>query len=111
MRKSPFDYKVWNIEAMCGYKPKTTFYEDFGIAEFYGEDAIKDTYERAMESWKTDVVYLTELVMVLNWKIWEHYETDERLAKVYNDLWEKADNYALDNLKGDDLSYFFRTTD
>lgn len=111
MRMSPFDYKVWNIEEMCGYAPKTTFYEDFGIAEFYGEDAVKDTYERAMESWKTDTVFLTELVMVLNWKIWEHYETDESLAKVYNDLWEKADAYALEHLKGDDLSYFFRTTD
>lgn len=23
--------KTWNIEAMTGYKPKTTFYEDFSI--------------------------------------------------------------------------------
>lgn len=24
--------KTWNIEAMTGYKPRTTFYEDFSIA-------------------------------------------------------------------------------
>jgi len=112
MRTSPWDYKVWNIEAMCGYEPKTTFYEDFGIAEFYGASAIEDTYERAMESWKTDVFYLTELVMVLNWKIWEHYDDGNmELAGLYEKLWKRADNYACNTLKGDELSYFFRTTD
>lgn len=25
--------KTWNIEALTGYKPKTTFYEDFSIAD------------------------------------------------------------------------------
>ena len=49
--------------------------------------------------------------MVLNWKIWEHYETNEPLAKLYNDLWEQADNYACNNLKGEELDYFYRTTD
>ena len=111
MRKSPWDYKVWNIQAMTGYEPITTFYEDFGIAEFYGVDAIKDTYKRAMKSWKSNYKYLTELVMVLNWKIWEHYETNREFAEVYDKLWRDADEYALDNLKGDELSYFFEITD
>lgn len=26
---------VWNIEALTGYKPITTFYEDFSIADHY----------------------------------------------------------------------------
>lgn len=104
-------YKDWNIEAMCGYHPITTFYMDFSIADKFGLSAIKDTYKRAMEAWKDDYKYLTELVMVLNWKIWEHYGQNERFAKLYNDLWKKADKYAQDNLKGDELSYFYRTTD
>lgn len=103
--------KTWNIEALTGYKPISTFYEDFSIADMFGISAIKDTYKRAMEGWKEDYVMLTELVMVLNWKIWEHYETNEKIARVYNDLWEKADSYALDNLKGEELDYFYRTTD
>lgn len=106
-----FKLKDWNIEEITGYKPITTFYTDFSIADAYGVDAIKDTYQRAMDAWKTDYKFLTELVMALNWKIWEHYETNERYARVYNDLWEQADAYACDNLKGEELSYFYRTTD
>lgn len=103
--------KTWNIEAMTGYKPFTTFYEDFSIADWFGESAIRDTFKRAFNGWKDNYKYLTELVMALNWKIWEHYETNERIARVYNELWEKADEYAMDNLKGEELSYFLSTTD
>lgn len=101
----------WPIEEMTGYKPQTTFWLDFTIADNFGADAVKDTYNRAFEEWKTDHVYLTELVLVLNWKIWQHYETNEPLARVYNDLWAAADAWAVDNLTGDELAYFYRTTD
>ena len=103
--------KTWNIEEMTGYKPITTFYEDFSIADLFGVDAIRDTYKRAMESWKDDYEYLTELVMVLNWKIWEHYEKNDEYAELYNELWGKADEYAMEHLKGEELSYFYQVTD
>ena len=103
--------KTWNIEAMTGYKPKTTFYEDFSIADRFGTAAVKDTYKRAMQAWKDNCEYLTELVMALNWKIWEHYQTNEALATVYNDLWEKAAEYAQTHLQGEELTYYYNTTD
>lgn len=108
--------KDWNIEEMTGYKPITSFYRDFSIADAYGIDAIKDTYKRAFNEWKSDYKYLTELVMALNWKIAEHYkedgtEEDNKIAKLYSELWEKADNYAVENLKDEELKYFYRTTD
>lgn len=103
--------KNWNIEEMTGYKPKTTFYTDFSIADKYGIDAIKDTYNRAFNEWHTDTEYITELTMALNWKIWEHYEHNDAYANLYNELWEKCDNWCRDNLKGDDLTYFYNTTD
>lgn len=31
--------KTWNIEEMTGYKPQTTFYEDFSIADCFGVGA------------------------------------------------------------------------
>lgn len=101
----------WNIEAMTGYVPKTTFYTDFSIADKFGESAIRDTFKRAFESWKNNIIYLTELVMVLNWKIFEHYEKNEKLASLYDELWECADSWCMNNLEGEDLSYYLRTTD
>lgn len=91
-----------------------TFYTDFSIADRFGLDAIKDTFNRAFNEWKNNYEYLTALVITLNHKIWEHYENggegDEK-AKLYNDLWGKADTYACDNLKGEELKYFYRETD
>lgn len=89
----------------------TTFWSDFSIADAFGIAAVKDTYNRAFEEWKHDYRYLTDLVMVLNHKIWEWYEKNEPLARVYNDLWDQAAAYALDNLKGEELSYYLEVTD
>ena len=102
--------KTWNIEAMTGYKPITTFYEDFSIADRFGANAIKDTYKRAFEEWKGDHKYLTELVMALNWKIWEHYDRNNQYAELYNELWIEADLWAQNNLEGEALAYYYRTT-
>lgn len=104
-------FKDWNIERMTGYKPMTTCYMDFSIAEAFGESAVLETYESLMEQMKCDYRWLTEFVMALNWKIWEHYETNERLARLYDSLWEQAQNYACNNLYGDELNYFYSTTD
>ena len=103
--------KVWNIQELTGYEPKTTFYEDFSIADAFGISAIIDTYNRSFKHWKSNIEYLTELVMVLNWKIWEHFETNRAFAKVYEGLWIKTTNWVYDNVEGDDLSYFVKTTD
>ena len=105
-------FNDWNIEELTGYQPQTTFYTDFSIADRFGVSAIKDTFNRAFSNWKDDYIYLTELVLALNWNIWEHYDSgNEQYAKVYNDLWSKADRYATSHLKGDELKYFYRTTD
>ena len=103
---------TWNIEAMTGYKPKTTFFEDFSIADNFGIAAVKDTYKRGLKTAQfMGYEYLTEFVMVLNWKIWQHYETNEPLARVYNDLWLKAVEVAETTLQGDELAYYYRTVD
>ena len=93
-----------------GYETMTTFWMDFSIADKFGVSAIKDTYNRAFKEWKNNYKYLTELVMVLNWKIWQHYKTNQAYAEVYDLLWRQADDYARENLKGDELKYFYKTT-
>jgi hypothetical protein len=102
----------WNIEEITGYKPKTTFYTDLSIADKYGKSGILDTYERVFDAWKDDTEFFTEFVMALNWKIWEHHDKGNiEIAKVYNDLWEKAQNYVYNNWNEEQQSYYFRTTD
>lgn len=101
----------WNIEELNGYKPMTTFWNDFDIAEAFGVDAIKDTFQRAFKEWCGEYKYLTELVLVLNHKIWQHYQKNEAYAQAYNEAWEIADGYACDNLQGEELNYFYKWTD
>ena len=101
----------WTIEEQTGYKPQTTFYQDFSIADKFGADAIKDTYRRAFEGWKDNVVYMTELTMVLNWKCWRWYQHNDAYCELYTDLYEKASDYCQEHFKGDDLDYFYQTTD
>lgn len=100
---------------MTGYTSQTTFWDDFMIAEKFGIDSVRDTYNRAMRAWSDNYIYLTELVMVLNWNIWywngAGTKKAEELTEIYNELWEKADEYALDHLTGDELQYFLRTMD
>ena len=59
----------WDIEEETGYKPFTTFWQDFSIADVFGKEAVMDTFQRAFEEWKNNYVFITELVMVLNHKI------------------------------------------
>ena len=93
------------------YECKTTFWQDFTIADRFGKSAIVDTFRRAFEEWKDNYVYLTELVMVLNHKIWQWYEKNEFIAGIYNALYEQANEYAWNNLQGEELTYFYTTTD
>lgn len=90
----------------------TTFASDFTIADRFGCKAVLDTFKRAFSEWKGDYRYLTDLVLVLNHKIWEHWEAKSlALAHTYDDIWRTADAYAYNNLKGEELEYFVRLTD
>lgn len=112
----------WNIEEMTGYKPVTTFYDDFSIADQFGLDAIKDTLDRAFSEWKINYKYFTELVMVLNHKCWEHWhrsqselkqfrEDHAEISKFYKDKYYELLDWGYDNLKGDELRYYIDTLD
>lgn len=55
----------WNITEMNGYEPITTFWQDFSIADKFGNNAVADTYRRAKSEWKDNYKYWTELCHVL----------------------------------------------
>lgn len=106
------------FESMCratGYKPKTIFWRDFANSEGRGIRAVQETYELIMDEWSYNYIYLTELVLVLNWNIWYWYGIGSKAAKdfveLYTELFEKTSEYALDHLIGDELDYYLRTVD
>lgn len=91
-----------------GKQRKTTFFADLSIAECCdGANGVKDTYKRVIKAWIDDVEYMSEFVIVLNQKIWQHYEKNRNLAKVYNDLWLECDNLCREHFKGEELRYYY----
>lgn len=56
-------------------------------------------------------MYITELALVLNHKIWYWYEKNDELSRLYNDLWIELNDWCLDNLKGKDVEYYYKVTD
>lgn len=111
---------AWPIEAETGYKPCTTFWQDFSIADLFvlngmEPDAINDTHRRSWPQVREKALGiqgLTEYVMVLNWKMWQHHDAGNvRLQQIYTELWEETDGWAMDNLEGSDMEYYIHTTD
>jgi len=94
-----------------GYELKTTFWNDFTIADAFGVDAIKDTFERAFNEWRNNVVYVTELAMVMSWKSCAYYGKNETFMNLYIELYYRVDEWCINNLKDEDLRYYFDTTD
>src|SRR5690554_1907436 len=106
--------KTWNIEKLTGYKPLTTMYQDFSIADNFGNQAIIDTYENLISLegiCHANYKYMTELVMVLNHKIWEHFEKDETKARVYDNLWRQAQEIVYETFNKEELLYYYNITD
>ena len=101
------------LSQFTDYKPITLYWQRFSIAESFGREEIMTVYNEIFEEAKDDCKLLTELVMVLNHKSWQHCEDigKSTLCKLYTSLYEKANQYAHDNLKNEDLAYFYKVTD
>lgn len=101
------------IFEMNGYEPKTTFWNDFSIADMFGVNGIKDTYNRAKEGWKDNIEYMTEFAMVLNHKSWQHNEKNQVLCGLYSELWIEIDNFIFEHFKDNEeaLNYYMSVTD
>ena len=95
-----------------GYELQTTFWNDFSIADRFGLFGDTGHFSTVLfKEWKENYKYLTELVLVLNHKIWQYYETRPEIATLYNTLWAQASQYAMEYLEDDELSYYYDVTD
>ena len=96
------------------YKPLTTFKMDFNIADHFGKSAIKDTYKRGLIYAKTNYKVFTEFVVILNHKIWQHWNQNNKpYAEVYDDLWRKAEDEFFKSFGKNKqaVSYYYEITD
>lgn len=106
---NPLIYGAWeekNFELNLreDYERKTTFTNDFSIAEWFvvseGVDAIADTLASAL-LWKDNIEYFAELLIVLNLKSWEHAARNNRnYSKMYADLYYLVKNLYFDWFNG-----------
>lgn len=104
-------YKEFN-EERTGFKFETNVWELFTEAEQRDDVDIEELYRKLFREWRNDVKLVAELSMCMNRKLWEHHEKgDENLAELYNRLWMKVHDYALDTFTWEDGAYYFRITD
>ena len=112
LEKYPKVETMLDSESMRGYTQRTTFWDDFTIAERWGVKAIEDTYRNAFNSWKTDVVFIVELCLVLNWKMLymdEKHMTEKSV--MYYKCWVELSNWCERHLEAGAYEYFLNVTD
>jgi hypothetical protein len=100
--------------AELGYAPFTTFYLDLSIAECYGIDAIRDTFNKVKDEWLKNYKYWTEFVLCVNWKSWEWADRNNvEFGQLYADLYYGARKLFYDKYENDEEAcrYFFEVTD
>ena len=99
------------LEKQFDFKFITTFWEEFSIADNYGSDEIRKHYDLVFDQWKDNLKYLTELVLVLNWKIFQWYQVNDTIGMTYDELLKKSDAFAMKTLKGEKLDYYLSILD
>lgn len=98
--RDPFYYGAWcekNFEANLreDYERKTTYTNDFSIAEWCvpveGMSAIASTLRNALTNWRDHVEFFAEIIIVLNMKAWEHAARgNHQYAEMYSELYIDA---------------------
>ena len=84
-----------SFEKMLDYKFESSLWEEFSIAEDYGAEGVKEHYKVVFDQWKDNLKFLTELVLVLNIKIFLWYGVDDTIGLTYDQLWKETDGYSV----------------
>lgn len=112
-------FSMYEMESF-GYETKTTFYMDISIAECYGIEYIKKSYNDIIESWMDDYKFIAEFILVLNTKAWEWdarrskgLNIPEGIVGVYSDLFYDLKDKVFDHYKDNEeaTNYIFKLID
>ncbi len=106
--------KEYGAPSIEWYKHCTTFMQDFVIADAFIKrepNAIDDTARRGWEFAKGDIVYATEMVVVLNKRLWMWHERgNQELAYKYHLLWQEYQAKLFETFENDDEAMRYYTT-
>ena len=85
-------------------KRETTFMADFSCAEYgFGLSGVLDTFKNAAKSWRDDERYMAEMILVMNFKSWEHYERKHtNWSRLYTYLYECLRDLVYDYYENDE---------
>ena len=95
-------------------KLKTDMWHKFTVAELKGSKGVEEYFKKVFTELKEkkDVENLTELVLVTNWKCWDHYNMfHQKMSQVYEKLYYRAHNWCCSHFKGQDMDYYFNMVD
>ena len=110
LEKYPKVATSFNSMSLCGYVQRTTFWDDFTSADKKGVGGIEDIFRQAFESRGNDVVFLTELTLVTNWKRLQMERNRRSLeSSTYCRCWERVFDYCEEHFKNGALLYFIET--
>lgn len=85
---------------------KTNYWNIFTTAESFGSSEIEKTFESNFKVCRNDYLSLSEFLMVLNCKIWQHHTANNRmLTKLYSLMWESVKKYAKLNFEKEEYDY------
>lgn len=96
------------------YERKTTFYSDLSIAEIYDTKSIQETVDTVLKEWMSNIEYITEFAMCLNYKAWEWSARGfEDLTELYTNLFYEVQDKIYEHYKDDEksLHYYYSVTD
>lgn len=84
-------------QAPFGIEQEYTFYQDFQIADRVGgKKGVEETFGRCL-TWASNPKAWGELTCALNWRLWDLHETNEEVARLYEQLWMKAQDIGWKN--------------
>ena len=98
---------IAGTELSNGYTLKTNLWADFTIADRFGISRVENTFKRAFDERREYAEYVTELAMVLSWKVteWGEYDNKE-LKNLYDKLFQEVDEWCQENMQADDLANY-----
>ena len=101
------------LATFTDYRSITDWWNRYSIADSRGSACVKTLYRDTFEQAKKDYKLLTELVMILNHRLWYWHSLNpsNSMVSLYDMLWQKTHNYAIEELSDDEFSYYSSVTD